>query len=1278
MPQWEFCNFLTIFHNTKHSTSSLSAKSGQPQSKPWRPFYLRRTVISCFIFAACGMIAALEVLNHISETRNGLASSVQNLHYIWTYTPTAVLTIISALWARTEFQAKQNAPWRSLQKPEEAEKSLLLDYDNIPPVALWKSFKNRHLHVAAGVSCSLILQLAILFSTSLFSLQGVDVRRLDVPVQLLDVFDAAHPTSSNTSSTLKPFDVLNGIQFGNMSYPSGTNANVAFQRFNSPSAPRDSVITAPIRAMEADLECEPATLEVEGWAFKKDNNSLGGVVAAYGNNTIATPSCTVFNATLDDEDIKGYSRYYSMMTPVTCDNSTSEDPYRILIYAVQYHEGKVLKNHTDRIPTFWSRKWELVLDNSVQMMCKPRLSFVNMQATANSSNSDATPNLKRLGVEDASFSKLNAKNISQLVFQGATDEYGTIGTTSGNRPIGSHPTFVDGEHEQRAGAIDYNIQLGAWIAGKTGNASTIFQDGLLEEVSRTFYRAMAAQIIHNTLVKPKVTQTSGSVVFNENRVLVMQSPLRVLEVCLGILILIATTMVLLGPGDGSPSQNPSNIWTIANVVNNSQTLRQSLCKTGALPYELLKERICGNKYYSIQNHEQDITIEVANDKLCPNTSMAQSKDASQSLLGASGHQTASFWKPFPNLWSKIPILCLIGATIIVLEVLLHISQKNDGLGKAVEDGRTHYLWTTLPSFIMMLISLFIGSLDANTRVLAPYSSLQNPKGVSFEALRTNFIDALRLTNLLRSTRTRNVAIFSTTLAALVASFLTIVTSGLYSVMEVPHTINANFTQETAFISPSYTSTKADMSDFSTVNYILTENLTYPQWTYESLVFPELSAENSLNWTAGEDLYADVHIPAIRGYSHCVFGTGSSLNASISHGHDVPLYYDSLPVSIQFDEPMAEQDIFKVYTESPPLACPLRGSNSSDTTLHSGRIWNLAVDGYFGQMGVSNCYPTKASEWKVTTTYTWGYFENYTMHHVSSMTCAGRVESVDTITRFKLPDFVIPPDHPPVTDESSAKQLTHIDGLIELNGMNSIEFQKTSQRTADNMNFDNFFIPLLEGRYKIPKEWLGNPKFDTEVQQAIRRQESIFKAQVLKTYARVAANGTLDNKPIIGNLTSTNNLRVLQDKASTRVLEAMLGFVLVLSILGSVFMNTDRVLPKNPGNIAAVGSLLADSNILKFCTFAEQSSSHVLRHCRVYLGWLEDDSKSLSSSSSEPNRGKSANNPNGYFTIYMRKDSEDIEEMFQTQVLEKKAGTRSNELAMPVVQPYRTVVEGGYI
>ena len=42
---------------------------------------------------------------------------------------------------------------------------------------------------------------------------------------------------------------------------------------------------------------------------------------------------------------------------------------------------------------------------------------------------------------------------------------------------------------------------------------------------------------------------------------------------------------------------------------------------------------------------------------------------------------------------------------------------------------------------------------------------------------------------------------------------------------------------------------------------------------------------------------------------------------------------------------------------------------------------------------------------------------------------------------------------------------------------------------------------------------------------------------------------------------------------------MFAVMLLLGILGSVLMNTDHVLTKNPCSIAAVASLLADSNLI---------------------------------------------------------------------------------------------------
>ncbi|CAI7634199.1 unnamed protein product [Penicillium pancosmium] len=1169
---------------------------------------------------------------------NGLASSVERLHYVWTYTPTAILTIISALWARTEFQAKQNAPWRSLQQPEQVDKSLLLDYDNIPPVALWKSLKHRHFIVAAGIACSLLLQLAILFSTSLLSLQRVHVQKLNVPIQLADVFDGGGPMSNETGLTA--FDTLNQVQFENLTYPSGTNANLTFQSFSTPSASGVSVINAPIRAMEADLECEHATLILDQWEVARSNDTWGGNSYDFINNRITTPSCTVFNLTnLHDYSTGGYSHYVARMMSTTCENSTDTDRRRILIFATQYHLGRMIENNTAHPSTFWSHKYELVLDRSVQMFCKPRFSSVNMEATANMSELEIAPNLKRIGIKKPDIANVTAWDIADQVMQGSA------AGNAANRPIAAHSAFSgnvwvppevsDGSTGPSDVPIQYTIQLGAWIAGKTGYVGKLLQDGMLEEVVSAFYRSMAAQVIHGGLMKQRITHINGSMILEDNRVLVMQSPLRVLEVCLVVSALIAVAMVLLRPNDGNLSQNPSNISTIASIVNNSQILRRSLRGTGASALDALAERINGNMYF-LQNHRQGASIEVDTDKSYFD-SRSQCVNQTSDENGTS--QPNVFWKPFPGIWSRIPIFCVITGAIIALEALLHVSQKNNGLGQASNDGKMHYLWTTVPSFAMMLIGLLIGSLDSNIRILAPYANLQKAQGTKFETLATNFLDALRITNLTRSARTGNFAILSATLAALIASFLTIVTSGLFSTIEVPQIINLNFTQDTIFKPFSVSAVLADLTAFIDADYILNDNLSYPRWTYEDLVLPELSFPDYSDWSTNEDLYVDVRLPAIRGSSDCTFATGKALNYSTkSLKGEYPEFstYGSQGLGDGSGGPWLS--LFNIHFYPPSHDCPVPGANSTFLTSHDDAYYNIDFpeDGYFGQTFPIFCFGTAEANQSRLTMYVWGYFENLTMHHISSMTCAGKIESVDTVTRFKLPGFDIPLDHPPIPDESSVKPLPQFNGvwdIYNLDMLNNYDPSLEDQLSKEDIRIDNFFQSLLNGRYKIPTEYLRNSQYDTKVQEAIKRQERIVRAQPLKKYARLAANGTLDDDPISGNLTVPKNLRVQQDEASTRVLEAMLGLVLIFSILGSVLMNTDHVLPKNPMSIAAVGSLLADSNFLHLCRFTEQNPDYrLLRGCRVHLGWLGDESSPESSSDlDESKEGR-------YFTIYMKTEN----------------------------------------
>lgn len=123
------------------------------------------------------MIAVLEVLNVTSSRNGGIAKGYNNGHYLWAYGPTAVLTLIAALFNRAEYQAKLMAPCNRLFKdPAPAQKNLLLDYISpLPPVATHKSLKNKDFAVAATIIISLVIKASIVLSSGLIILLRITV-----------------------------------------------------------------------------------------------------------------------------------------------------------------------------------------------------------------------------------------------------------------------------------------------------------------------------------------------------------------------------------------------------------------------------------------------------------------------------------------------------------------------------------------------------------------------------------------------------------------------------------------------------------------------------------------------------------------------------------------------------------------------------------------------------------------------------------------------------------------------------------------------------------------------------------------------------------------------------------------------------------------------------------------------------------------------------------------------------------------------------------------------
>ncbi|OJD37604.1 uncharacterized protein BKCO1_6000201 [Diplodia corticola] len=238
-----------------------AARANQPPK--WMPFHLRRPFLVGFAVVWVLMIVALEVLYFVSERDGGIATVDEGLHYLWTYGPTFVLTMAAALWGQVEHSAKGIMPWTLMSRgPTVAEHGLLLNYlTSSMAGSMVRSLRRGHFAVSIGILGSLVVRLLIIFSTGLLSLEYRSVTNAkDFVFQDSPNFAKVVDYTSFSSEQFRPLS--NGVNFWaildyNLSYPHGATSKYALQSF-APSDGGDYInVTADVQVFEASLEnCE--------------------------------------------------------------------------------------------------------------------------------------------------------------------------------------------------------------------------------------------------------------------------------------------------------------------------------------------------------------------------------------------------------------------------------------------------------------------------------------------------------------------------------------------------------------------------------------------------------------------------------------------------------------------------------------------------------------------------------------------------------------------------------------------------------------------------------------------------------------------------------------------------------------------------------------------------------------------------------------------------------------------------------------------------------------
>jgi hypothetical protein len=247
-------NFIT--NNTPIGSPNLE---DEDSIRFWNPVWLYKWVLFSLSGCFLSLLVILVLLLRISDIHHGLVNQIEGHRYAWTYGPTALLVLLSALWRQVDHATKLLTPWHNMRKGlVPASQSLSLDY--ISPfigAALCSAMKNRHWGAALSMTGFLLLKLSVVFSTGIFVLQPTAINVPNILQTVSAGFNGADFASKAVTS--QPVLTYYGIVSGNLSYPRGVTNNLVIQDF----APKDVLpnqldYTANVFGLDTLVDCEPA------------------------------------------------------------------------------------------------------------------------------------------------------------------------------------------------------------------------------------------------------------------------------------------------------------------------------------------------------------------------------------------------------------------------------------------------------------------------------------------------------------------------------------------------------------------------------------------------------------------------------------------------------------------------------------------------------------------------------------------------------------------------------------------------------------------------------------------------------------------------------------------------------------------------------------------------------------------------------------------------------------------------------------------------------------
>lgn len=1127
----------------------------------WRPKYLRRRVLALFSVTFLLMIAALELLSVISTRNDGIAKGLNKDHYLWTYGPTAFLTLIAALFNRVEYQAKIMAPWDRLSKhTASARKTLLVDYVSpLQPVAIYESLRNKDFAVAATTAVSVLIKLLIVLSSGLITLSRVGVHNASMPMEVQNEFiDDA--TALQKGSPI-PYYVMRGLIEGR-NYPQGISDTFAFQSVKT-QLPGTAQYQVTVDGLRTFLECEIAMLNVTGTKPSGIEDEFSTM-----NFTITSPGCDVRIMNKHEPGSSSRDGPYQLasgsFSPVSCDAG-----YRLLIMftLVEWFDETMPIENTNRgctgqqCRTISNVRGKML--ESAQLLCAPGYEITKVNVIQNGTEVQSV-----IPVEPGP-----GKSLNRILDHVSPSSFAEAYLTAFDRGRDNHNVWNLLNTSLNYLMLDsftnslLENQLTAGI-----DMSSLFDPSFIQSIVTTYYQKVGAIIAKQSLMQPTSFYTTGSAILMDDRLIMREWAVQWMAGLIAICMILSIFTASIIPRHGILPRSPSTLPGVASLVCESPDILEQLCYCGDAVSKTLHLKLEGSRFQSeVIQHPSSGPGKPQQLIIIKDVDLF-STDRLPCTFRQSQSTHSHPWMLHPA--SRLSLGLVLVALVVTLEATLHQSKSHDGLGDVGDNAYIHYTWTSLPAIIFGGLAMILSSIDFTIRSLAPYTSLSEM--ITADVFKTlDFLDMSVPSAIMKEATLGKVSALSATTTLLVASSFTIFSGSLFqgvSFSPATHTLlRAN---------TSFGHTQTDTSFGFNSHLILLGNLSYPSFTYEDLALPQLLPTTAMTANASSNassLSVTAVVPALRSHLECRLYDQGMIRTRVDRKPD------------RFRTVLSPDEEFLTITVNNEDC-----NNRGNTSFHNAHFGIFPDTSYFGVSTAADFsgWPSGSfSDGCSDYLFMWGKLDHSAetkVEHVAAMGCNQSIEAVDVETHFIGADLAIDMDNPPrPVPNTERKSTASLDP-----GFGPLLLYRDAPNTFSNDSLSNIFFVLTRSRYGIRLSMLGGGSDDT-VSAAIKFQHGVFLAQALNRVRAPAAltSATLTPEQALKGekddgrrfeatvVENSGRQRVVQDAVSTRVLEALLLVTLILLGVGWVWLPKTNVLPKrSPTTIASAVALLAGGNL----------------------------------------------------------------------------------------------------